>query len=245
MPRSARRTSLKTRTARLANKIRRAPYFVKIAKGLHLGYYRGSVSGSWIARRYTGNGTYDTNALGCADNTLDADGIEVLDYWQAQEAAKGWAEHRNPSLALRWLTLAAEAGDPVGQRNLAALYFKGVGVEHSHERAANLYRAASEAGDAAAQDMLSWMLLEEGSVVFDPVEARRWSLAAVQQGVAVAAMTRVGMIYHNALGVGRDPNVAARWLTKAAARGDAGGQAMLGAAHILGAGVAYARAPQR
>ena len=61
---------------------------------------------------------------------------------------------------LRWLTLAAEAGDPVGQRNLAALYFKGEGVEQDHARAAELYRAAAEQGDGPAQDMLSWMLLE-------------------------------------------------------------------------------------
>ncbi len=50
-------------------------------------------------------------------------------------------------------------------------------------------------------------------------------------------MTRLGMIHHNALGVERDPAAAAAWWTKAAARGDADGQAMLGAAHVLGAGV--------
>ena len=93
MPRSARKTCLETRTARLANKIRRAPYFAKIAKGLHLGYYRGSAAGSWSARRYRG-GAYETKALGLADDTLTADGIEVLDYWQAQEAAKRWAERQ-------------------------------------------------------------------------------------------------------------------------------------------------------
>jgi TPR repeat protein len=46
------------------------------------------------------------------------------------------------------------------------------------------------------------------------------------------------MIHHNALGVGRDPVAATHWWAKAAARGDADGQAMLGAAYILGAGVA-------
>ena len=49
-------------------------------------------------------------------------------------------------------------------------------------------------------------------------------------------MTRLGMIYHNALEVDRDPAMAAAWWAKAAARGDADGQAMLGAAHLLGAG---------
>jgi integrase len=92
LPRSARKTSLETRTARLANRVRRAPYFVKIAKGLHLGYYRGATSGSWIARRYGKNSAYESSALGQADDTLEADGIKVLDFWQAQDAARKWAE---------------------------------------------------------------------------------------------------------------------------------------------------------
>src|SRR3979490_2860359 len=85
MPRSARNTSLETRTARLRLKIRRAPHFVKIAKGLRLGYYRGSGCGTWIGRRYRGAGAYDTIALGVADDTTEADRIKILDYWQAQE----------------------------------------------------------------------------------------------------------------------------------------------------------------
>ena len=50
-------------------------------------------------------------------------------------------------------------------------------------------------------------------------------------------MTRLGMIFHNALGVERDPLQAALWWKKAADAGDADGQAMLGAAYHLGAGV--------
>lgn len=93
MPRAVRKTSLETRTARLANKVRHAPYFVKIAKGLHLGYYRGAAGGSWIARRYR-RSAYETDVLGIADDMLVADGIKVLDFWQAQEAAKRWAERQ-------------------------------------------------------------------------------------------------------------------------------------------------------
>jgi len=65
----------------------------------------------------------------------------------------------------------------------------------------------------------------------------RWALAAAEQGIP-AAMTRVGMIYHNAIGVERDPGVAVMWWEKAALRKDADAQAMLGAACLLGAGVA-------
>src|SRR5262245_53467753 len=65
--------------------MRRAPYFVKIAKGLRLGYYRGATAGTWIGRRYLGNGSYETDPLGLADDTTEADEVKVLDYWQAQE----------------------------------------------------------------------------------------------------------------------------------------------------------------
>lgn len=150
--------------------------------------------------------------------------------------AEGLGVERDLALAVRWLTLAAEAGDPVGQRNLATLHFRGEGVAQDDGRAAALYRAAAEQGDAAAQDMLSWMLLEDG-VLFDPAEARLWAERAAGQGVATA-MTRLGMLHHNAIGVARDPAEAARWWRMAAERGDADAQAMLGAACHMGSGVA-------
>jgi hypothetical protein len=56
------------------------PILRKIAKGLRLGYYRGPVAGSWIARYYRGSGVYASEAIGVADDTLEADGVSVLDY---------------------------------------------------------------------------------------------------------------------------------------------------------------------
>lgn len=94
MPRSARHSSLETRTARARLRGRRAPYFAKIAKGLRLGYYRGAVAGSWIASYYRGAQTYDTIAIGAADDTIDADGVTVFDYWQAQDNARQWGERQ-------------------------------------------------------------------------------------------------------------------------------------------------------
>jgi TPR repeat protein len=44
------------------------------------------------------------------------------------------------------------------------------------------------------------------------------------------------MIFHNALGVERDPAQAVAWWRRGAERGDADGQAMLGAAYHLGSG---------
>ena len=94
MARSARHSSLETRTARTRLAVRRTPYFAKIAKGLRLGYYRGAVSGSWVASLYRGTLGYETKALGAADDTTDADSATVFDFWQAQEKAKEWAERQ-------------------------------------------------------------------------------------------------------------------------------------------------------
>jgi integrase len=93
--RSARKLSLETRTARTKLAMRRAPYFVKIGKGLRLGYYRGSAPGTWIARRHRGGITYDTVALGRADDLTDADGSKTFNFWQAQAAARAWDEKQH------------------------------------------------------------------------------------------------------------------------------------------------------
>jgi hypothetical protein len=84
--------------------------------------------------------------------------------------------------------------------------------------------------------MLSWMLVDSDHRAPDHEAAMQWALRAAEQGVA-ASMTRIGLLYNNALGVERDVEAAAKWWRKAALLGDADGQAMLGAAHHLGAGV--------
>ncbi len=80
--------------------------------------------------------------------------------------------------------------------------------------------------------MLSWMLMEGEVMTADPVEAREWALKAAEGGIA-AAMTRLGMIYHNALGVPRDPSQAVYWWRNASAAGDPDGEAMLALRCIL------------
>jgi integrase len=94
MPRAARTIKLETRAARTKLPARRAPYFVKVAKGLRLGYYRGrgSGSGTWIGRRYLGTRQYETSPIGLADDTTTADNIAVFDFWHAQDVLRRWGE---------------------------------------------------------------------------------------------------------------------------------------------------------
>ena len=108
-------------------------------------------------------------------------------------------------------------------------------MENPHY-AATLYRQAADAGDAEAQDMLSWMLLEGEIVPPDPAEALRLAEAAAAQGVA-AAMFRLGMMHHDAhrrWSATPPPPRAGGRAPPPAATGRAG---MLGAALHLGAGV--------
>jgi integrase len=81
---------LETRTARARLPIGPKPYFRRLEIGFHLGYRRLSSGGTWIARRFAQEGRYRECRLGLADDTQDADGVSVLDYAQAQKAAREW-----------------------------------------------------------------------------------------------------------------------------------------------------------
>ena len=88
MARSTRSSTLETRGARLKLPIAKKPVFVKIGRGIGLGYRRNRTAGTWVARVANGNGGNWTKAIGNADDFDDAEGTAILDYWQAQEKAR-------------------------------------------------------------------------------------------------------------------------------------------------------------
>jgi integrase len=89
MARTARAGYLETRTARLKLKPTKSPYWTRSGKaGVHLGYRRRrphgkDANGTWVARRYTGDGAYQTEGFAEADDFSDADGASILTYGQA------------------------------------------------------------------------------------------------------------------------------------------------------------------
>ena len=89
MARSVRSSNLETRSARLKLPIAKKPIFVKIGPGLGLGYRRNATAGTWVVREADGAGGNWTKAIGIADDLDDADGSRVLDFWQAQDRARG------------------------------------------------------------------------------------------------------------------------------------------------------------
>ena len=79
---------LEFRAARGKLKPQGKPYYKAIGEGLHLGYRKGKVEGKWVVRRYAGNQSYITDTIATADDIEDADGDQVLNFWQAQEKAR-------------------------------------------------------------------------------------------------------------------------------------------------------------
>jgi integrase len=88
MARRVRDSNLDTREARRKLKAGGKPYWRAIGKGLHIGYRKGKASGVWVVRHYLGKQNYQLETIAEADDVLDANGKDVLDFWQAQEVAR-------------------------------------------------------------------------------------------------------------------------------------------------------------
>src|SRR5262245_25060708 len=89
MARKVRAAQIETRSARLKLAVRLKPYaFTTIAPGIAIGYRRCQGPGRWVLRAANGKGGYWTDAIALADDHEDADGEQVLTFWQAQDKAR-------------------------------------------------------------------------------------------------------------------------------------------------------------
>ncbi len=91
MARTVRDTNLEKAAARVRLEPRRKPYWRVLESGLHLGYRRTKEGGgSWVARRFIGEGKYKERVFGVADDLQSADGVTVLTFSDAQAKAREW-----------------------------------------------------------------------------------------------------------------------------------------------------------
>jgi integrase len=88
MARRLRDRNLESRDARRKLPVSPKPYYRAIGRGLHLGYRKGKTGGVWVIRRYVGDQSYNEQTVAQADDREDANGSEILDFWQAQEMAR-------------------------------------------------------------------------------------------------------------------------------------------------------------
>ncbi len=93
MPRSQRSNSFGTRTSRFKHISAGKEYWTPADEGVSLGYRRGKTKSVWYVRTYQGGGKYKQRPIGLADDYQDADGEQILTYFQAQDRAKQRARH--------------------------------------------------------------------------------------------------------------------------------------------------------
>jgi integrase len=100
MARSVRNVKLDTRSARSKCEIRREPHWARMDAGAFIGYRRlASGNGTWIARLRGEDGKQHYQALGSADDTTVADGVNVFTFGQAQERARAFFDRKRRELA--------------------------------------------------------------------------------------------------------------------------------------------------
>ena len=87
MPRHVKDARIETREARRKLAVQSEPHWRAIVQGAHVGYYKGARRGAWLVRWRKPEGGYQKATLGEADDTRDADGVDVLTYAQAQQKA--------------------------------------------------------------------------------------------------------------------------------------------------------------
>src|ERR1700716_2753455 len=88
MVRKIRNVTLESRNARLKLEINKKPTFVSIGQGLSVGYRRNKTAGTWVFRKADGKGGMQTKAIGLADDFEEADGKDILTWWQAVETVR-------------------------------------------------------------------------------------------------------------------------------------------------------------
>jgi hypothetical protein len=87
MARNIRSAQLETRTARLKLELRKKPYTVRVAPGVRLGYRRNAAAGTWSVIAADGKSGNWVKKFGYADDHEEANGEQVLTFWEAQERA--------------------------------------------------------------------------------------------------------------------------------------------------------------
>ncbi len=91
MARNIRSAQLETRTARLKLDLQKKPYTLRVAPGVRLGYRRNAAAGTWSVIAADGNGGNWVKKFSLADDYEEANGEQILTFWQAQDWARKMA----------------------------------------------------------------------------------------------------------------------------------------------------------
>src|SRR6516165_8842334 len=120
------RCKLDSKTARLKLPVRKKPYTNRAAPGIRIAYRRNEGPGTWSV---LGGGGLWLKKIGIADDLEPADGVNVLDYWQASDRARDLARGtvgRTIRMAKAAFTAAADADTRIANRNAWQVGLKGL-----------------------------------------------------------------------------------------------------------------------
>jgi site-specific recombinase XerD len=98
MPRRTTDQQITTRAARERLPPRPEPYWRGVDTGTALGYRRTKAGGFWVARVMV-EGRYRKGAIGRADDAIKPDGVNVLDFRQAEARSRAWAQRQHRKAA--------------------------------------------------------------------------------------------------------------------------------------------------
>jgi integrase len=178
MARRPRASALESRSNRLKLPIRRKPHhFTAVSPGVSLGYRRCQGAGRWVIRVADGHGGSWTKAIGLADDYEDADGENVLTWWEAIERGRRVARGGDTDLT-RPATFADALADY--RQDLIA---RGGSVENAdrvtHHLAATL--ASKPVALLTARELARWRddLLANGVKTATVVRAMKGAKAAL------------------------------------------------------------------
>ena len=136
-----------------------------------------------------------------------------------------------------YMSVRAEAGDPVAMMLCALYYENGVGVAADAAAAIAWYTRAAEAGNGGAQFNLGICYRKGEGVAADAVAAVKWWTHAAEAGHVVAQFN-LGNCYRDGTGVAADAAAAVKWFTRAADAGNADAMNSLALCYSKGTGVA-------
>lgn len=153
----------------------------------------------------------------------DVGSLEAM-YDLADAYYDGEGVDKNMSLAIKWMTKAADAGYIKAQTSLGATYFHGMeGLEQNYALSEKYLMLAAKKDNTDAQAFISFLYI----VMEDYEKALFWARKAAQMEHPQACFA-LGKIYDEGLGVEVDHKEGLKWFEKAAKNGDADAQNIVG-----------------
>jgi integrase len=206
MARNTRSSRLETRSNRLKLPVTKKPVYVKIDRGIALGYRRNHGAGTWVMR-VTRDGTDWTKKIGIADDYEEATAGRTLTYWTAQARARelvGGAHDTGADDASKPATVAAAL-------DAYETDLKTRGADPYNAGRCRIHISPSLAGKAIA--------------LLTAKELRHWRDGLLKRGLAAPSVKRTCRALKAALNLAasHDPRIAnaAAWRTGLASLPDA------------------------